>query len=109
MKDRFFFGTLIFIVLLSCGADDIEPEPPVKFVAVTPPSGSAIGANRSITITFDGEAEDVQSNFGTVEVVGKSVIVYGPFSPGNLKLIVTWKDGRVEFEYYATAPCAPCD
>ena len=87
-------GLLVVFVLVGCGSDeDVENEKmPVSFVSANPPGGCALAANASITLTFDGEPEDVRVSAGTVIVAGKTVTIVGPFFP-VLALTITWADG----------------
>ena len=107
---RKLFGTLallladllVVFVLVGCGGDeDVENEKmPVSFVSADPPSGSCdIAANASITLTFDGEPEDVTVSPGTAVSSGKNVTVSGPFTPGPLSLAVSWADGSTTLTY----------
>ena len=86
-------GLLVVFVLVGCGSDeDVENEKmPVSFVSANPPGGCALAANASITLTFDGEPEDVRVSAGTVIVAGKTVTIVGPFFP-VLALTITWAD-----------------
>ena len=94
-------GLLALFVLVGCGGDeDVENEKmPVSFVSATPPSGSCPAANASITLTFDGEPEEVRVNPGVAFTSGKTVTVSGPFTPGPLTLSVTWADGTHTLTY----------
>ena len=89
----------IFVVV-GCGSDEdrVEDRVPVSFVSATPPGG-AIAANGTITVTFDGEPEDVTVSAGTVTVAGKTATITGPFTPGPLALTITWKDGTQALNY----------
>ena len=73
------------------------------FVSATPPGGE-IGANGSITVTFDNAPTDVTVSAGTVTVAGKSATITGPFTPGPLALTITWADGTQALTYTVTAP-----
>jgi len=90
-------GTFVFV---GCGSDEdtLEERVPVSFVSATPPGG-AIAANGTITVTFDGEPEDVTVSAGTVTVAGKTATIAGPFVPGPLALTITWKDGTQTLNY----------
>ena len=100
-------GLLVVFVLVGCGGDeDVENEKmPVSFVSADPPSGCAISANASITLTFDGEPEDVRVSPGTAILSGKTVVVTGPFTPGPLSVAVTWADGSTTLTYTPSKPC----
>ena len=54
---------------------------PVSFVSADPPSGCSFLANASITITFDGDPEDVRVSAGYAVTSGNVVTVNGPFTP----------------------------
>jgi hypothetical protein len=94
-------GLLTVSMLTGCGGDDSEVEaPPVNFVSATPPSGSTIAVNSSITLTFDNTPADVTVSAGTAVPSGKTVTVNGPFFPlGHLSLVVTWADGIQTLTY----------
>ena len=93
-------GLLVVFVLVGCGSDeDVENEKmPVSFVSANPPGGT-LAANASITLTFDGEPEDVRVSAGTVTVAGKTVTIVGPFTPCLLALTITWADGIQALNY----------
>lgn len=86
----------------------VPPEPPrpppATFVSAIPPSGSVIAANASITLNFNNPPTDVTVGAGTATVVGKTVIVAGPFTPGPLALTVTWTDGLQVLRYTVRVP-----
>ena len=79
-------GLLVVFVLVGCGGDeDVENEKmPVSFVSADPPSGCAIiAANASITLTFDGEPEDVRVSPGTAILSGKNGSSHRSLHPGS--------------------------
>ena len=78
--------------------------PAAAFVRANPPSGSTIADNASITLTFSEPPADVTVSSGTVNGVGKTATVSGPFTPGPLELIVTWTDGAVTLLYNVVPP-----
>lgn len=99
----------VFIIVISillathivgCGADD-EEDVPVNFVSVTPPGGE-IAENANITLTFDNTPAGVTSTAGNVTVVGKSVVIEGPFKSGDLKFTVAWVGGSRELNFHVT-------
>ena len=75
----------------------------VAFVAATPPSGSAILTDESITVVFDGTPTNVAVTAGTAKTAGQTVTISGPFKAGPLKLRITWSDGAHVLNYTATA------
>lgn len=90
---------LLTVYISSCGTDEIEEEMPVNFVSATPPGGE-IAANASINLTFDNTPTGVTSTIGNVTVVGKTVVIDGPFNPGDLDLTVTWVGGSKELKFH---------
>ena len=78
----------------------------VAFVAATPPSGSEIQTDESITVVFDGTPANVAVTAGTVKTAGQTVTISGPFKAGPLNLTITWSDGAHVLNYTATAPKA---
>ena len=86
---------IICLFFLGCGSDEdsLQESVPVHFVSASPPVCEEIAPNGTITVTFDGETEDVRISAGTVTVVGKTAIITGTFTPGPLALTITWKDG----------------
>ena len=94
-------------LLVGCGGDDdtVEEVVPANFVTVTPPSGSNIAANGSITLTFDKAPDDVRVSVGVAVPSGKTVTILGPFFPGRLNLTVFWADGTQTLTYIVSAPC----
>lgn len=79
-----------------------EPEVRVKlvvrpfasFVSASPPSGSSIAGNATITVTFDHDPGDVTASIGIVAGGGKARQITGPFASGPLNLTLTWTNGR---------------
>ena len=78
----------------------------VAFVAATPPSGSEIQTDESITVVFDGTPANVAVTAGTAKTAGQTVTISGPFKAGPLNLTITWSDGAHVLNYTATAPKA---
>lgn len=111
------FVTLLTLLLLpsisGCGADEVEviEDVRVNFVSATPPTGSAIGANASVTLTFDSVPRDVTTNRGDVEFIQNGIIVSRLYtdSLGEVELKVTWAGGTHTLLYVLTAPCADED
>ena len=78
----------------------------VAFVAATPPSGSDVLTDGSITVFFDGIPGNVAVTAGTAKTTGQTVTISGPFKAGPLNLTITWSDGAHVLNYTATAPKA---
>ena len=101
----------IAIVFLSgmggCNTED-EVEP-VAFVSATPPDGSTIQEDATITVTFDGTPTGLSVSGGQSSVPGTNVRITGPFTPGPLALHLSWADGVVSLTYTVEAdiPRAP--
>ena len=94
-------------ILAGCGGDDATDEeaaPPANFVSAAPPSGSEIAVNGSITLTFDNAPADARASTGVSTAVGKMVTVPGPFTPGPLRLTITWADGTQTLTYTVVPP-----
>lgn len=72
----------------------LEPKPPpATFVSANPPSGSRVSANASLTIIFDEDPGDITVSAGVIGGSGKMRIISGPFTPGPLRLTITWTNG----------------
>ena len=74
-------------------------RPLVAFVSADPDSGVEITTNDSITLTFDNPPEDITVSTGVAVTDGNSVAITGPFTPGDLELMITWKDGTETLSY----------
>ena len=74
-------------------------RPPVAFVSADPESDVEITTNDSITLTFDNPPEDITVSTGVAVTDGNSVAITGPFTPGDLELMITWKDGTETLSY----------
>ncbi len=94
---------LLAVYISSCGPDtaEIEEDIPVNFVSATPPGG-AIQVNGTVTLTFDNEPTGVTSTAGNITVVGKTVLIEGPFKPGDLDFTVTWIGGSKALKFHVT-------
>ena len=79
---------------------------PVAFVSVTPKAGTTIETDTSLTLQFDGAPQSVQTSKGTAKTSGNTSIITGPFTPGALRLEVTWKDGTQTLQYTVRKPVA---
>ncbi len=99
----------IAIVFLSgmggCNTED-EVEP-VAFVSATPPDGSTIQEDATITVTFDGTPTGLSVSGGQSSVPGTNVRITGPFTPGPLALHLSWADGVVSLTYTVEADIPP--
>ena len=85
--------------------DEEEPEDVIaSVVSVSPPSGSNLPVNGSITVTFDNPPNTVIASSGTVSVAGKIATITGPFTTGALVLTLTWGDGSYTVNYTVSAP-----
>ena len=99
-------GLLAVSMLAGCGDvndDDSDIPVPITF-SVTPPSGVAIPANETITVSFDRKPADVTVSPGTIKVDGKTATITGPFALGKLALTIAWADGTTVLNYTVTAP-----
>ena len=77
---------------------------PVAFVGVDPTIDSELTVNDAITFTFDSPPDNVTVNVGDATIDGKIVTITGPFTPGPLKLKITWNDGSLTFTYTVAEP-----
>lgn len=98
---------IICLFFLGCGSDEasLQESVQVYFVLASPPVSEEIVPNGTITVTFDGELEDVRVSAGTVTVVGKTAIITGHFIPGPPALTITWKDG-IQLSSFIDRPSA---
>ena len=106
-----FLMLLILLYISGCGGDDeVIEDVPVNFLRAFPPEGVELAAHASISLEFDGNPKDVNSNVGEVSVTNRIVTINKlpwPASPAaKLDVVVTWADGEVILFYYMTAPCA---
>ena len=81
---------------------------PAAFVSADPATNSRIEIDGAITLTFDNTPEDVEVSPGVATIDGKTVEITGPFDPGDLELMVTWKDGTETLTYTIRPPCEFC-
>ncbi len=86
---------LVSIYSSSCGFIN----DPVAFVSATPPTGSTLQQNATITLTFDAEPTGLKVSGGTAIISGRNAIISGPFTPGKLALTLTWDDGTHVLNY----------
>lgn len=99
-------GLLAVSMLAGCGDvdDDDSDIPGPSFPSVTPPSGTTISANETITVSFDYKPADVTVSPGTIKVDGKTATITGPFHLGALTLMIAWADGTMVLNYTVTGP-----
>ena len=74
-------------------------RPSVAFISTDPATGSQLGMNDAITLTFDNVPENVKVSAGVAIVEGKDVKITGPFTPGPLNLTITWTEGSQTLNY----------
>ena len=79
---------------------------PVSFVSVNPKAGATIETDAPLTLQFDGTPQNVQVSKGTAETSGNTSTITGPFTPGALRLEVTWEDGAQTLQYTVRKPVA---
>ena len=83
---------------------NVSPPPPPALIArISPPDGSIIPANGTITVTFDNVPSGVWVTAGTVIVAGKEAVITGPFTRGPLALTLFWDNGEFTFNYTVAA------
>ena len=99
-------GTLELTVTWADGSETLKytVRQPVAFVSIDPTVESELAVDSTLTLTFDNPPTDVTVNEGDVTVKGNTVTITGPFTPGTLKLIITWADGSLEFTYEVAEP-----
>ena len=76
----------------------------VAFESIDPTVESQLNVDDTITLTFDNPPKDVTVNEGDATITDNTVSITGPFTPGTLKLVVTWADGSLEFTYEVAEP-----
>lgn len=77
---------------------------PASFVTVSPQEGNTIEIDTPIVVRFGNIPQDVQANKGTLQTVGKTVTITGPFTPGPLSLEIKWNHGVRTLDYTVRAP-----
>ena len=109
MKNRVSLCVLTMIVLTGSivGCDRFQtsvisqPVDPVLFQSASPPSGSTIKADATITVTFDDTPENVSVNQGEfVKSGSNTVTLSGSYKIGELELKLTWADGGYQILNY---------
>ena len=102
-------AVLLTIHITGCeSSNDDEEVPVVAFVSAIPPDGK-IPANGTITLNFDKTPRDATvrvstGKIGKTTITTKTVTIIGPFTQGELALIITWADGEQTLNYTVTAP-----
>ena len=77
---------------------------PVAFVSISPRAGSTISAGTELMLRFDGIPENVHVNTGTAKTNRNTMTLTGPFTPGALRIEVTWRDGKQTLQYTVRKP-----
>ncbi len=92
----------VLLVLTGCGSsDDVVPT---TFISASPASGTTILTDATLTLTFDNMPENITVSEGTAVPSGNTVAIQGPFSLGDLSLVVTWDDDSVTLSYTVESP-----
>ena len=89
------------------GTPLVQSTPRLNFVSAHPASGSEILPNTLITLTFDNAPTNVVVSPGNAARSGKTLVVYGPFTPGPLNLNATWAGGWTRLTYIVAADSDP--
>ena len=71
---------------------------------VSPPNGSTIETDAVISLISDTAFTDVKVSAGDVIVKGKTLKIVGPFIPGPLTLIISWKHMQEMLHYTVILP-----
>ena len=79
-------------------------QKPVTLVSVNPRAGNTIERNTVVTLRFDRTPENLRVNTGTAQTNGNTVTITGPFTPGALRVEVTWRDGKQTLQYTVQKP-----
>ena len=88
-------------LIVGCGEDE---SPPVSFISATPPNGSTIQPNATITVTFSSAPGNVTVSAGSIVVNGKTATLSGPFPSGPLNLNLAWVNGVQGLTYTVATP-----
>ena len=88
-------------LIVGCGEDE---SPPVSFVSATPPSGSIIQPDATITVTFSSAPGNVTVSAGSAVIKGKTATISGPFPSGPLNLNLAWVNGVQGLNYTVATP-----
>ncbi|MCG9130829.1 dockerin type I repeat-containing protein [Candidatus Poribacteria bacterium] len=99
-------GTLALTITWADGSETLNYtiRQLVAFESIDPTVESQLNVDDTITLTFDNPPKDVTVNEGDMTITDNTVSITGPFTPGTLKLIVTWADGSLEFTYEVAEP-----
>ena len=76
----------------------------VTFISASPKTGSTIEANTPISIRFDDTPKNVRVSTGKTKIAGNTVTVNGPFTPGAMRLKITWDGGEETLAYTVLKP-----
>jgi len=96
MKNRFRIlvllvaASLLAAALIGCG---FLEEEPAAFRGSAPAEFADIAADGSITVIFDKDPGAVTVSAGSISGSGASRTIRGPFTPGELTLLLSWSDG----------------
>ena len=76
----------------------------VSITSVSPAANDPIETYTVIAVEFDNKPQDVRVNKGTHQVVGNTIRITGPFTPGRLNLEIRWADGTETLVYTVREP-----
>lgn len=85
----------------------VEEDHPVAFLQAIPPSGSEIEPTQKILANFDAPPTGLtatSSGAFEISVFGAEATITGPFTPGPLNLVLTWRDGEITLTYTVKLP-----
>ena len=88
-------------LIVGCGEDE---SPPVSFISATPPNGSTIQPDATITVTFSSAPGNVTISAGSIVISGKTATLSGPFPSGPLNLNLAWVNGVQGLNYTVATP-----
>ena len=91
---------IVFCGMVGCSTE----EEHVAFVQATPSNGSTIEKDTKIMVTFDGIPTELSVTGRKFSQFGSNVTIQGPFTPGTLNLVITWRDGATVLTYTVEAP-----
>ena len=102
-------AVLLTIHITGCESSDDDAEVPVAVLVSTIPPDGKIPANGTITLNFDNAPGDITvrastGKIGKTLIFGKTLTINGPFTEGELALIITWATGEQTRTYTVTAP-----
>ena len=90
----YILGMIGVLSVVGCGDDE---DNTINFLTANPANHSTIKPDTTITAFFDGVPNNVTVNSEHIKTEDRMVIISGAFSPGPLKLKITWSD----------SPCVP--